>query len=205
MDRSTQKENYVSIQADVLMDWRQLSAHDIETVVDTFPERSAAIGICSEIEYNKEQLAPAVRKIKKDHPEIASWLGVLQKTVESLATQISIQRNTQSGLSTRRVSISASGIEFNTTRHCEIGDKIEIVLTLQPSYTNIMIVGDVVTVTALEAPTDSDTSTHCVKIDFSLIRDSDQEVLIRHIHRAQLAELRNARENRQEKCDSSLN
>ena len=198
MNNSNPKENYVSIQADVKMDWRRLPEDDVESVIASFKERSAAIGICSEIEYNKEHLAPAVRKIRKEHPEIAAWLGVLQTTVESLATQISIQRNAQSGLATRRISISASGLEFNSSRHCEIGDKLEIVLTLQPSFTNIMIVGDVTDVESIVPATDTDPCEKRMKIDFSHIRDSDQEVLIRHIHRAQLEELRNARENRQE-------
>ncbi len=205
MDSGKQKDSYVSIQADVQMDWRRLPEEDIEGVIETFSERSAAIGICSEIEYNKELLAPAARRIKKDHPDIASWLAVLQKTVESLALQVSLQRNSQSNLSARRVSISAAGIEFDSSRHCEIGDKIEIVLMLQPSLTNIMIVGDVENIQPLDGDSDSRPDSCRMKVNFSLIRDSDQEVLIRHIHRAQIDELRNARANRQEKCEDPLN
>ena len=61
-----------------------------------------------------------------------------------------------------------------------------------------MIVGNVTNVSKNES---TDTDHRRIKVDFNLIRDSDQEVLIRHIHRAQLEELRNAREDRQEKCE----
>ena len=192
MTESDEDTPYVSIQADVRIDWRLLDQQESEQAAATFSQRSATVGLCSQIEYNKEELAPAIRKINKDHPEIASWLSFLQQTVETLATQLSEQRNMQCDTEIRRVSISASGIEFSVSQPCTTGDDIEMVLTLQPSVATIMVIGRITAASERSAEQGDDES-HQLKIRFTHIRESDQELLIRHIHRAQIEELRSAR------------
>jgi hypothetical protein len=73
-----------------------------------------------------------------------------------------------------------------------VGEMVEIKLLLLPSFTGVLAYGEVIGVDPSQNP-DSDYPHH-VRINFTLIRETDQEALIRHIMRRQGEMLRKRRE-----------
>lgn len=185
----TDQDTYISIQSEVKVSLKILEPSDPEKLAASFRRRSGSIGLCSELEFNRDRLAPIVRKIDKEHPDISVWLGCMQETMETMAEQLSeLQYGNHKG-ELLRVSVSAVGIELPCSENCKEHDQIELVMELLPSSMRIMVIGKI---TEILQPDPAETKR--IRVEFEHIRESDQEILIRHIHRVQLAELRNARE-----------
>ncbi len=189
---SENRRNYVRIQAEVGLVWRRLDAIELRDMDTTFKVRSRTVGLVSEISHSTEALTPAMRKISGDHPEVASCLKFLQGAVEALAEQIAQTEDNKTRTIPQQVVISAIGLEFRCGEVLSAGEPLEVIIELLPSRSRIMVIGEVVRNTEDSA----DVSVGDVALEFTHIRDADQELLIRHIHRAQLDELQRARSDR---------
>lgn len=186
--------SFVSVQISALLACRVLSSEEIETLSVDFTQRSASIGLVSEIEYRVEEFAPALRNIRSSHPEIAKWIDFQNQTIALLAAQFEHHRASLSGTLPQTITISATGMECLSHVDCNAGDQLEIILSLGQSMPTILIVGQVDKVMESESTEGSQN----IKVDFNRIRESDQEMLMRHIHRVQLDQIRSARASRQQ-------
>ena len=192
---TSNRRDFVRIESRIGLGWERIET-DIpaEQLQMTFEQRSRSIGMMSELNHRSEELTPAMRVIAEKHPEIAQYLKFLQSTIEHLAEQMSnnsAQQGDKDNL--QDVVISAAGIEFNCSEQCEAGDRLEIVFSLHPSRARMLVVGEVLRVDEISV----DNQPHWrLVLAYRHIRDADQELLIRHIHRAQLDELRRARMDR---------
>ncbi|OED37947.1 hypothetical protein AB833_21980 [Chromatiales bacterium (ex Bugula neritina AB1)] len=185
------RRSYVRIQAEIGLIWRLLDDTEVENINSTFQFRSRTIGLVSEMSHRSDELVPAMRNISGEYPEIASWIKFLHSAVETLAEQISQTQDNKTKTIPQQVIISAAGIEFQCSEKFAPGQRLELIIELLPSKSRIMVVGEVVRETD-----NSDCSAGDLALAFTHIRDADQELLIRHIHRAQLEELQRARVER---------
>ncbi len=191
----TNRRDYVRIESRIGLSWERIAADlSAEQLQMTFEQRSRSIGMMSELNHRSEELTPAMRMITEKHPEIAQYLKFLHSTIEHLAEQVSNNSSRQGDSDhLQDVVISAAGIEFNCAERCEVGDRLEIVFSLHPSTARMLVVGEVLRVDEISV----DNQPQCrLALAYRHIRDADQELLIRHIHRAQLDELRRARMDR---------
>ncbi len=192
---SENRRSYVRIQAEVGLRLRLLENAEQSSLASVFETRSRQVGLVSEVNHRSEELVPSMRKIKDEHPEIAAWLKFLQSTVESLATQVTQAEGIENPTLAQLVTISAAGMEFGSGEFFEPGALLEVVLELLPSGSRIMVIGEVVSADKSSASVNSG-SAYSIALSFKHIRDADQELLIRHIHRAQIEELRRERSER---------
>lgn len=192
---SNNRRSYVRIQAEVGLRWRRLDETESANISSTFEGRSRSVGLISEVNYRSDELVPSMRKIRDEHPEIAAWLKFLKSAVESLAVQVAHAESSKTQTIPQLVIISAAGMEFDSDSEFEPGELLEVVLELMPSTSRMMVIGEVVR-------TDNSNSAivtsggNPIALAFKHIRDADQELLIRHIHRAQMEELRRVRSER---------
>jgi len=192
------RRNFVRIQTRVGLLWRVLSSAEKDTLDAEFALRSRSVGLVSELAYRSEELEPLMRQVAKGQPAVASCLAFLQEAVQTLAVQVADKQSLRAGTVDQDVVISASGMEFSVEQVCSPGELLEVNIELIPPASQaavalrsrIMVVGEVV------APEDGQEDRQKVAIVFRYIRDADQELLIRHIHRAQLEDLQKARSER---------
>lgn len=192
---------YVSIQTEVLVEALVLDKAGLDAALAGFAQKAGSIGLSSEIEYHSDEFAPSLRKIRQQHPDIASWIDFQQQALSALALQLNSQRVMLASVAPQMVAISASTIEFSCAEGCEVGDHLEITLSLGAGMPTIYTIGVVDKMS--ESSADNDTAENRLTVQFSHIREPDQEILIRHIHKTQLTQIRSARASRQESAQAS--
>ncbi len=186
----TTSNSYVSIQTDIHISSTKLEECSPEALSQLFQMRSGTIGLYSQIEYQRHELAPAMRRLDKSNADLAEWLAFMQRSIEAIAATVSDVLADTATSHKKRVSLSAMGMEMNSEEDYQPGNNVQLVLELPPSKTRMMVIACV-----SESRPDSPTGS-LVNFEFKHIRESDQEVLIRHIHQAQIEELRQIREQR---------
>ncbi|MEM7257731.1 MAG: hypothetical protein AAF404_10120, partial [Pseudomonadota bacterium] len=138
----------------------------------------------------------ALRKIRNQHPEIAAWIDFQQHALSALALQVNSQRAMLATTQPQNVSISAAGMEFNSDVDCVAGNHLEIILSLGTGLPTILTIGVVDKMAEVDQVLAQGSENKKLQVQFTHIREADQEVLIRHIHRTQLNQIRSARASR---------
>ena len=142
-----------------------------------------------------QQMAGVMHKVEAYNPDIASYLKALDRKIDILGRAFLLQHSDVSEQATNMVNISASGVAFHVTEPLEPGALLELKLLLFPSFTGILTFAEVVGCEPLETPDGE--FTHATRVNFVHLRESDRDVIIRHVIRKQSDMLREQRQQRE--------
>jgi hypothetical protein len=151
---------------------------------------SSSFTILGKLSSLSQQMAAQMHRIESSSPEIASYLRSLDKKVELLARAFLAQEVSGDEQATQRVNISAGGVAVGGKEPLDPGTLVEIKLMLLPDMTGIQTYGEIVACDKSDDPEEP----YQLRIDFTYMRESDRELLIRHMLRRQGQMLREERE-----------
>jgi hypothetical protein len=90
--------------------------------------------------------------------------------------------------SCQNVNLSAAGLAFQQSEVLEIGQNLAIKLYLPGALAQICVYARVVNCKAVDAGSD-----YLIGVDFTHVREEDQELLIKHVVRTQWQQLRESK------------
>lgn len=127
-------------------------------------------------------------RLEKNEPEIAEYLKALDSKVNLLAQAVMRQGNDFSEATVCNTNISASGLAIEIDHSIEVGDYLEIKLLLTSCIAVILVYGKVV---YCKKNTEEDAAMpYQVGIDYINLNDQDREILIKHIVKRQMQQIR---------------
>jgi len=127
-----------------------------------------------------------IYRLEKKEPEIAEYLKILDSKIKLIAQELTRQDSDISESSVRNANISATGIAFESDESVEVGELLEVKLLLSSCFAVIAIFGKVV-----YCKENRDNSMPFqVGIDYINLKDQDREVLIKHVVKRQMQQIR---------------
>lgn len=145
-----------------------------------------------------QQAAPSLRRIEAKSPDTADYLKIIDKKLDLIAQAFLAEEVDLLNQPSRAISLSASGMAVHSRDSFNPGQALEIKMLLLPSYTGIRTYGTVVECTQLDETTADPAYPYQLRIDFSFMRDTDRDALIRHVLLKQAEELRHRRERQEQ-------
>jgi hypothetical protein len=142
-----------------------------------------------------QRMAGVLHKISVESPEIAQYLKALDQKIDLLGRAMLSNDPSLQEQQAQAVNLSASGMAFNSAQPEKVGTVLELRLILLPSLMGLLIYGEVMGCEKLKDPEQG--FSHNIRVDFSHMRDSDRDVLIRHVIQRQTRMLRQRREERE--------
>ncbi len=133
------------------------------------------------------QVGQALEELRASAPQSAAVVELLNEKINILGRLMIDARLKKQGGS-RGVNLSACGLAFDQDQPLEKGTLLEMQLTLFPSYTFIVLVGEVV-----DCP-QNEGGDFNIRIDFRYIGEEEQEALIHHMLQRQNEQLRGSRD-----------
>lgn len=141
-----------------------------------------------------EEARMHMKIVEKDNPDIAACLKVLGKKIDLISHTVLMSDLAVSSQSAQEVDLSASGLAFVSELAMETGTVLELKMILPPALIATVVYGRVV---------------HCKKrgdsselefgfkvgVEFIGLSETDRELLIRHIVKKQMKQLRNRNES----------
>jgi c-di-GMP-binding flagellar brake protein YcgR len=177
--------SYHEIPADVL----QQRLQQLEQGVDT------NFTVLSSLASISQQMGGLLHKIQVDSPDIARYLKALDQKIELLGRTLLATESNLVEEHAYPVNLSASGMAFKSKDAVAAGSILELKLLLYPSLAGILAYAEVVDCVALE---EADPGfSYCIRVNFSHLRETDRDLLIRHVVQRQTDQLRKAREERE--------
>lgn len=158
----------------------------------------------SEIEHSRRLVAPErqladynktihqlLGQLKIKQPVMAELLTAMDNKINFVIDQLALESQLLEKMAheMKSVNISASGLAFNVDEPVDTGKLVELELLLQPENLHLNLHGEVVDSLPRE-----DEPGFYMRIKFTHVTPSDQELLIQHIVRRQGTQLRYARE-----------
>lgn len=131
-------------------------------------------------------------------PVAAELVDLLNKKLNFVIQQLDVDTELIKNITfqTRAVNISACGIAFANERYLEAGTVLQLDVLLSPSDLHVVTMATVVACKKMDHDTCCNQRPYYVRIDFTYIHHSDQELLIQHVVKRQSALLIRQRRER---------
>jgi len=127
-------------------------------------------------------------RVEKNEPEIAEYLKTLDSKINLLAQAVMRQGKDFSEGNVFNTNISASGLAIEIEHSIEVGEYLEIKLLLTSCIAVILVYGRVVY--CKENDHKNASMPYQVGIDYINLNDQDREILIKHIVKRQMQQIR---------------
>ncbi len=137
------------------------------------------------------QLKHVGDRIKRDHPDIGQYLEALNEKLDSLVRVVTATERDAPLSPSHDVSLSAGGLSFRSASPVNEGDNLELRLLIFPSHISLFVLGTAVY--CREEYIEGGHYPFRVGVDFSYIRESDRDLIIKHVLHKQSESLRRER------------
>ena len=188
-----ERREFFRIDDSIQVSYRQVDADAVPTNIDERLQNDR-FSVMTRMQAISQHLSAPLHRIEQRDPDVADYLKALDEKINLLGQSFLAEEKELISEPSRSVNLSAGGLAMDVVEEMSVGDLVEIKLLLLPSYTGVLAYGEVVGSEAIQQPYEA--YNHHVRINFTLIRPSDQDALIRHILRRQGEMLRERREQR---------
>lgn len=181
-----ERRRFFRIEDNIILFFREVDARELnqplgaaEPIMDTF-------SLTAELDLLTLESRSQMRRIERDYPPVAEFLQVLEQKIDLVARAILANDPELSRQPTRRVSLSASGLAFESEENYALGSTLELKMVLPPEMVGVQARGRVV----YSQQTRGEFPVYQVAVDFAELADKDRDLLIRHVVRKQMRHLR---------------
>ncbi|MEH6503022.1 MAG: PilZ domain-containing protein [Cycloclasticus sp.] len=178
-----ERRGYFRIDDEVALSYRLVSADENKSSDVLRINENDSVPLANELEKMREVSRIHFRHVEKESPEAARYFTFIEKKIDLLAHHIMLGANDLFIKNTQSVSISGSGLAFTASESLSIGDLIELKFILKPSLTSIQTFSKVVSCHAQDGQ-------FKVAVEYSQLTDDDRDLLIRHVVKKQMNDIR---------------
>lgn len=178
-----ERRRYFRIDDEVALTLKPVPAEEEARAVERFQDASQHFGLLNDLRAVRTEHLPLRRQLQHRHGAMMSYIGVLERQLELLAMALDAHWNGPQ-LPNAQVNLSAQGLRCDSDLALPPGSLVEIWLMLFPEHSRIHALGRVVEMS------EADACVHSIAIDFTHLREADQEAIAQHVHNLQIQRLR---------------
>ncbi|HAI96163.1 MAG: pilus assembly protein PilZ [Cycloclasticus sp.] len=185
MSEKTEKERrrFFRIDDEVALSYRLASEEEAIADEKLQVTTDATLSLATELEKMNERSRIHLRHVEKESPEVARYFSFIESKISFLAQHLMKSTDELFKKTTQPVNISGSGILFNADDPLSAGNFIEIKFILRPSLASIKAFSRVVSC-------HSEGDLYRVAVEFNRLSDEDRDLLIRHVVKKQMNDIR---------------
>ena len=190
--QTDERRRHYRIRGNIGLSFRILEGPDVDVAVARFgDDEFDTLALAAIFSSTSIGMRHALEGLKRDVPEVATYLEGLNTKLDILSRLLIARDSGLPSHPTHAVSLSASGICFFAEQAVAPGSLLELKLLVFPSHVCVLTLGAVVGCEKVGAP--EPRFPYQIRVDFSYIREDDQELIIRHVIQRQSENLRKTR------------
>ena len=191
---SDERREYFRIDDEVVLEYRAIRDEDVEPLVERIqagvPDRFTA---ASSFAATSRQMSQVIHKVQNQSPELARCLRTIDQKLNILAQLFVTEEIQIEQHPAQEVNLSAGGLAFRSQEAIAEGTLLEMRMVLFPSLIGILNVSRVL---HCERLSDGDAQFPWqIAVAYEHLRESDRELLVRHIMTKETQRMRAEREN----------
>jgi hypothetical protein len=190
------RRNYFRMDDQVRLSLRAVETTELDGLLDRLDHDLAGnFTVMSSLAAITAQMTMGLRRIENRDPDLAAYLRAIDQKIEVIGRAFIQQEPEFHADHAVAVNLSAGGMCVGVDEAYPVGTVLEIRMLLFPSFTGLLIFGTVVNSEDAPEEESSGDYRHLARIEFTHIRESDRELMIRHLLRRQSLELRDRAES----------
>ena len=190
-----ERREYFRIDDKVALDYRPIGEVEADVlrekmhsrVVDRFTAAASFNTIT-------RQMTHVIHKVQSESPEVARCLQAIDQKLNTIAQLLVSEDMQLSQRTPREVNLSAGGVSFRAQKQMEIGSLLELRMVLLPSQLGILAIARVLQCDRVEGV--GVTLPWQIGLAYEDLRETDRELLVRHIMSKETEQLRSQRGER---------
>jgi hypothetical protein len=194
------RREFFRIDDSIQVSYRVITSEEIPSSIEEQLRAGERFTVMTRLQELSQHLSASLHRIEQRDADIADYLKALDEKINLLGRSFLTEERELLDQPSRKVNLSAGGLAMDITEQLEVGELVEVKMLLLPSYTGLLAYGEVLG--ADKSEDDHPQYPYHTRINFTLIRSSDQDALIRHITRRQSDMLRHRRELRESENDN---
>jgi hypothetical protein len=186
---SDERREYFRIADEIVLDYRPIGGEEVDQLIESMRSRMVdRFTAASSFAATSRQMAHLVHKLQVESPELARCLQAIDQKLNTIAQLFVSEEMALKDRPTREVTLSAGGVAFRTEEELGVGSLLELRMVLFPSLVGILTVSRVV---QCNKCADADASFPWeVAVEYEHLRESDRELLVRHVMARETEQLR---------------
>ena len=189
---SDERREYFRIDDEVALDYRLIGEGEAEQLREKIQSRLLdRFTAASSFTATSRQITHVMHKVQNQSPELARCLQAIDQKLNMIAQLFVSEEMDLHEQSTREVNLSAGGISFRSQQKIRIDSLLELRMVLFPSLVGILTVSRAV---QCERVNDANLKFPWqISVVYEHLRESDRELLVRHIMSKETQQLRSRR------------
>ncbi len=195
-DDAAERRTFFRVDDSVSLSYHPISEKELDDRIDRVEmELEGNFTVMSSIASINQNMAGIMHRIEGSEPDIAEYLKAINNKIDILGRALLSNNSDLVEQPAQPVNLSASGLAFYSSESVDAGSLLELRLLLIPSFTGIITFGEVVGCDPVDDAVGG--FGHFIRVNFMHMRESDRDLLIRHVVKRQGEFLRKRRENRE--------
>jgi len=186
---SDERREYFRIADEIALDYRPLKDEEVDGLLERMRSRLVdRFTAASSFAATTRQMAHLIHKVQTESPELARCLQAIDQKLNMIAQLFVSEQMALDDQPTREVSLSAGGVAFRAQHELRTGSLLELRMVLFPSMIGILTISRVI---HCERMDDGNSQFPWqVAVEYEHLRETDRELLVRHIMSKETEQLR---------------
>lgn len=181
------RRDYFRVEDQIILRYRVVPPESVGHMqAERHFDNSEMFALLRELRQIDQEHNNVLRALAEQNRELGAYLKGLNRKVDLVANALATLSHGQQQQAAQRVSISEGGIAFRADPNLATGKYLALELVLLPSHTGLALYGEVV---------DSRDKNNLTAISFVGLRESDRQILAKHILQVQIAAKRQNAQN----------
>lgn len=183
-----ERREYFRVEDQLILRYRTVAADaPLHAPAERHFDNSEIFELLRELRHIDQEHNNVLRSLAEQNRDLGLYLKSMNRKIELVANALASLDHQQQGQTPQLASISESGLAFVAEPRLEIGSTLAIEMILLPQHTALALYGEVV-MNRDQPPARS-------VVTFLRLRESDRQILARHILQVQIAAKRQQSQN----------
>jgi hypothetical protein len=189
---SEERREYFRIDDEIALDYRLISSGEAELLREKIQSRVVdRFTAASSFTATSRHMTHIIHKVQVQSPELARCLQSIDRKLNMIAQLFVSEEINLHERPTREVNLSAGGMAFRVQQEIKVDSLLELRMVLFPSLVGILTVSRVIQCERVE---DGDLKFPWqIAVVYEHLRETDRELLVRHIMSKETQQLRSRR------------
>ena len=189
---SDERREYFRIDDEIALDYRMINGDEVDGLLERIQSRVVdRFTAASSFTATSRQMTHLIHKIQNQQPELSRCLQAIDQKLNMLAQLFVTEEIGLNEHPTREVNLSAGGVAFRSQHEIATDSLLELRMVLFPSLVGILTVSRVIHCERVED--DNRQFPWQVAVVYEHVRETDRELLVRHIMSKETEKLRELR------------
>lgn len=192
MNRAKERRRFFRIDDQINLYYKKV---DASVVTPASHMNGNLLGNCSlsaALELISQESQVLMHRLERTVPDIADYLKLIESKIDLISQAMTMQNSDFKEKDTRNANLSASGLAFESEEALSVGDYLEIKMLLVSCMAVIVTYGKVIYCKPIKNPDNH--FSHVIGVDYINMKEQDRELLIRHVVKRQMQQIREQKE-----------